>query len=783
MCSLPILFPPFLPVASASSTSKCMQLMSASSLHLLKLSGRRILQPSKLQHGDYGFGLVGGFVTLWGILAAGGRCGKWGSAERSAAKVVCSGRAELKWASDCCCCPRRWVGWVENGGGRRYSSPRDAPKTFSSAAGAVAVLEDGSNRVRKVSRRRVVMECVENQPDILKSDGKRAASKNGHLFRGDGLTKHAVHSQNLQLQARKEVLPPKMQSTIESPDQNAVRESKRRKKCKPEAEMWRALDMCSKYGDVVGALAIFDNITQEGVIKLKQHNYNVLLYLCSSAAMGTVRQGKSGTVQEVCSTAQQTCELVERIDINADVNGRDSQTQQFNKVSTSVESIPGQGSGSEDRVITKEVMDLALRRGFEIYEHMQQEGVPLNEATLTSVARLAFAKRDGDLAFETIKKMAEANIVPRLRSYGPALYTYCENGEVEKAFEVDAHMLAAGILPEESELAALLKLSVESGLDDKVYLVMHRLRTTVRELSPSTVGIIAKWFNSEAGSFAGKVFWESLPTNEQVKAATEVSGGGWHGLGWLGKGSWTVERTQIDKKGTCLCCGEPLCTIDIDPHETENFAKSITKLAYQREVKPDEFKKFQRWLNEQEPYDAVVDGANVGMYHQNFAEGGFNFQQLSDVVTEIQARSPRKKVPLIILHHRRTGGVAASSQNAQKLLATWIDTNAFYTTPTGSNDDWYWLYAAVKCRCLLVTNDEMRDHLFQLLGNAFFPQWKERHQVRFTFKSRNIELHMPPPYSIVIQESEKGSWHIPQSGGDDIDIPREWLCVTRSRCY
>lgn len=41
----------------------------------------------------------------------------------------------------------------------------------------------------------------------------------------------------------------------------------------------------------------------------------------------------------------------------------------------------------------------------------------------------------------------------------------------------------------------------------------------------------------------------------------------------------------------------------------------------------------------------------------------------------------------------------------------------------------YWLYAAVSCNCLLVTNDEMRDHLFQLLGTSFFPRWKEKHQV------------------------------------------------------
>jgi hypothetical protein len=48
----------------------------------------------------------------------------------------------------------------------------------------------------------------------------------------------------------------------------------------------------------------------------------------------------------------------------------------------------------------------------------------------------------------------------------------------------------------------------------------------------------------------------------------------------------------------------------------------------------------------------------------------------------------------------------------------------------------YWLYAAIKFKCLLVTNDEMRDHTFQLLGNDFFPKWKERHQVSEALEMR-----------------------------------------------
>jgi proteinaceous RNase P len=103
--------------------------------------------------------------------------------------------------------------------------------------------------------------------------------------------------------------------------------------------------------------------------------------------------------------------------------------------------------------------------------------------------------------------------------------------------------------------------------------------------------------------------------------------------------------------------------------------------------------------------------------------------QLNAGVNGIQKKIGSKREPLVLLHHRRTKGGAAATPNALSLLNRWQNANCIYTTPTGSNDDWYWLYAAVRYKCLLVTNDEMRDHLFQLLGNEFFPKWKERHQV------------------------------------------------------
>ncbi|CAN6448563.1 unnamed protein product [Victoria cruziana] len=357
-------------------------------------------------------------------------------------------------------------------------------------------------------------------------------------------------------------------------------------------------------------------------------------------------------------------------------------------------------------------------RGFEIYDRMRADGVPPNEATITNLTRLAAEKDDFDLAFKLLKQMPAYGLTPRLCSFGPTLHGFCRVGKVEKAYEVDEYMLNFGILPEENELAALLKASSQAGRGDKVYSILHRLRRTVRVLSESTAEILDSWFRSKAAANVGMEEWDT----EEVRVGNVEGGGGWHGKGWLGQGEWKVAKTKIGKTGVCKVCGERLVAIDIDPRETENFAKSIADLACERQVKND-FTKFQCSL--------FVLGVQVsGLLRKN--------------------QAPNRN---------------------------WRKSRAIYTTPVGSNDDWYWLYAAVSCRCLLVTNDEMRDHLFQLLGKSFIPTWKERRQVRL-LASKHPKFLMPPAYSTVIQESVRGNWHIPITAEDE-NTPKPWICVTR----
>ncbi|CAI9100351.1 OLC1v1037331C1 [Oldenlandia corymbosa var. corymbosa] len=604
------------------------------------------------------------------------------------------------------------------------------------------------------------------------------------------------------------------------------RRSRKIKDESPENTLRVGLDMCSKTGDVTAAIKLYD-LARKEELKLGQYHYAVLLYLCSSAAGGVLQPAKSGSRNRKLTppgfskdaSFDDSDSLIEQpknenfdtsmFDSNFLAERSDKEDLKFNgfpeevkndsktvnnglaepypetldeivlllKSNADRKSISGvEGEQGDSGIeVSEDIKNYALKRGFEIYENMLLEKVPMNEATFTSVARMAMSQGDGDMAFEIVKQMKELGITPRLRSYGPALSVFCDSGDVEKAFLVEQHMLEQSISPEEPELEALLRVSVEAGRSDKVYYLLHKLRTNVRQVTPSTADVIEKWFRSNVASKVGKKKW----SQKMITEAITNGGGGWHGQGWLGMGKWSVSRTSVGSDGFCRCCGEKLATIDLDPAETENFAKSVASLALQRE-KTSHFEKFQKWLDYYGPFEAIVDAANIGLYSQR----SFKPSKVNAVVNGIRQMLPSKRWPLIILHNRRINGDQKMNEPVNKaIIERWRNADALYATPTGSNDDWYWLYAAIKFKCLIVTNDEMRDHLFQLLGKDFFPKWKERHQVRFSFAETGPVFHMPPPCSVVIQESEKGHWHVPiesedsefQSYGE-----RTWLCITRA---
>ncbi|KAL3332320.1 hypothetical protein AABB24_032750 [Solanum stoloniferum] len=627
------------------------------------------------------------------------------------------------------------------------------------------------------------VETPEQEISGTRRDSKTNSNENGSGFSSFTPKYKRVDSgqengaKRVVLKDRNAKLKPKRRTSEPSSSTTNNKAKAESKKSKIDSTLRIGLDMCSKRGDVLSAIRLYDLALLQGIV-MGQYHYAVLLYLCASAATGLIHPAKSGSGNRTLNAPNEPSSHNNSNEFNVidhDSHLLSSSTVdefvQFMKNSakkSNLQSVRHEDNGIK---VSEDVRHYALTRGFEIYEKMLSDKVQMNEATLTSVARMAMALGNGDMAFHVVKQMKEDGINPKLRSYGPALSVFCNNGDVDKAFLVEQHMLENGIYPEELELEALLKVSIEAGMSEKVYYLLHKLREGVRQVSPSTADLIDKWFNSKVASRVGKRNWDVRSIHKAIKNG----GGGWHGQGWLGNGKWTVSRAIVGSDGCCKCCAEKLVTIDLDPEETEKFAKSVASIAAQRE-RNSSFQKFQRWLDYYGPFEAVIDGANVGLYSQR----KFRPSKVNAVVNGIRQMLPSKKWPLIVLHNRRITGDKMDEPFNRSLVEKWKNADAIYATPTGSNDDWYWLYAAIKFRCLLVTNDEMRDHLFQLLGNDFFPKWKERHQVRFSFSETGPVFHMPPPCSIVIQESEEGYWHVPIASELESEEERTWFCIRRA---
>lgn len=194
------------------------------------------------------------------------------------------------------------------------------------------------------------------------------------------------------------------------------------------------------------------------------------------------------------------------------------------------------------------------------------------------------------------------------------------------------------------------------------------------------------------------------------------------------------------------------------------------------------WKKFESFIQDHPPYNIVIDGANVGYYEQNFANAPrhIDYKQIDGLLRHLleqpasssndHLQQQQQHCIILFLHERHFSPKLAPSW-ANTLFQSW-DCNippynrlTVYRTPTGFNDDWFWMHAALihggkigMPSVLAITNDEMRDHHFQMLAQGSFLRWKERHQVHFDFgpwnkdiKRREVLLQYPSSYSRRIQ--------------------------------
>lgn len=397
--------------------------------------------------------------------------------------------------------------------------------------------------------------------------------------------------------------------------------------------------------------------------------------------------------------------------------------------------------------------EVLAERADEIFDEMKSKGVAPNEMTYTALARVSGALGDGSKALERVREGVANGIAPKVRSFVPALQAFCHKGQTKEALELEQEMRDRGVAPTEAEYVLLLGALVDAGDAPAVDGLLGRISKELRLLGEPILEQLERWFETDAAA---------------VAAAGD------------GAQPWVVERTQVNDAGVCITASSiSLRAIDLTPEESAELASGIAKLARERENHVDHFDHFVRQLEEDGVYDLLIDGANVGMFNMNFEDASFNFNHIERLLTKLRLdREESDKPPLVVLHTRRTRQYPANKPKNTQLLNKWRARGELYATPPGSNDDWYWLYAAVVAgeRGFLVTNDELRDHIFQMLPDPkLFYRWKERHQARFSFPpGAEPKLQYPPCFTTCMQNDPDGKWWMFPSADAD-----EWLLAKR----
>jgi len=278
--------------------------------------------------------------------------------------------------------------------------------------------------------------------------------------------------------------------------------------------------------------------------------------------------------------------------------------------------------------------------------------------------------------------------------------------------------------------------------------------------------------------------------------------------------------TVGETTATCPRSGVKLNLIKLEDHQRTQLQNSLLQLstnsfeefAQNNRIDTDyaaqQLNKFADWLDTREgkPFTAIVDGANVAYYMQNFEGGMFNFHQINFMVEALQKMNEN---PLVIIPYKYsmptfmvTMGTKRRKhkrdKKEQEILDKLITSGKLYVAPPRCLDDYYWMLASVSdqtnsrngenldvlsdnkegrwpgTRPMLVSNDLMRDHKLGLLEPRLFRRWFSCFIVNYNFTAfvgkesvdREIGFSTADFFSREIQCSPRNNasvWHIPVS--------------------
>ena len=266
------------------------------------------------------------------------------------------------------------------------------------------------------------------------------------------------------------------------------------------------------------------------------------------------------------------------------------------------------------------------------------------------------------------------------------------------------------------------------------------------------------------------------------------------------KAPYPLRKAEIvgisNKSSRCPNCGDYLKPMLLTAEERHRVRVALMKIASTNSLNQcKNLQAFSDWLQEQEEFVYIVDGANVAYNKQNFDNGKFSYRQIELVVNQLEKECPGERILVVIpypyaqkiipnsVHYNGKKKLTYLSDGEMAVLERLQNKNMLYITPQGSDDDWYWMYCTVsegrKSSSYVITNDLMRDHRLAFLEPRPFLRWRSNQVLHFEFSrgatdenpNPDVFLIKPEKFPREIQRTENKRWHIPATD------TRAWLCL------
>ncbi len=463
------------------------------------------------------------------------------------------------------------------------------------------------------------------------------------------------------------------------------------------------------------------------------------------------------------------------------------------------------------------------------------------ESSISLRVKAFAAKGDAKTAqelLEAFKKQidddADNKEAIRLRTYLPILKQYCESKDVGAALAVYKQMQSISTVILEPENYVLLLASIaengyfcrdspsiegisdlglhnESGpeLFDEL---VSEMADDVLEISSASA---SRLHNALAIGFKDRPENKlkemhplaSMPVSRQPAESNEV----------------VACRIKLDRSsGICPVTEAQQRLLVLEPSQRRQLHEDLLSLSREQfskfagkrddetpERAAEELQKFSDWLDDRdgEPFTAILDGANIGYYMQSFDKGRFNYHQIQFMVDTLEERG--ENVLVVIPHKYGYNSFYTSKTQHQQLDAAernimndLLRKKKLYKVPPRCLDDFYWMLASVSdqvnarngvdlsvsngdpsgrwpgVRPVLISNDQMRDHKWELLEPRLFRRWYGCHIVNYNFTAfvmgecvdgNEIFFSQADFFSREIQGNPSGSgkaWHFPVSDWD-----------------